>query len=356
MTRHDLFRSEVAAVDSYTLVEEAAAVKLNQNESPFDVPDEVKEEVFARLRSRAWNRYAQKVPARVAELLSAQNDWPVDGIVLGCGSNLLLQAVVFAAVGAGRRVCAPRPGFALYPLLTRLAGGTLVEIPFGPDFAYDVEAWAAGVAEARPALTFLCTPNNPTGSFMDRDGVDAVARACGGLVLVDEAYREFAGEDRRDILPAHPHMILCRTFSKAYSAAGLRLGYLLADPRVAAQVRKLVPPFNINILTATAAEVMLERQDLFTRRVRELCDERARVQAAVGSIAGVRTFPSRANFFLVETPLEAKALAAEMRARGILVRTGSDAELRTMVRVNAGTREENDRFLAALREIAGGRK
>ncbi len=355
MNLSDLFRDDVTRVESYTLVEESAEVKLNQNESPFDVPPEVKEEVFARLRVRPWNRYAQKVPARVVELLAALNDWPADGIVLGAGSNLLLEAVVFAAVGRGRTVCAPKPGFALYPLLTKLAGGVLVDIPFGPDFTYDVEAWCARVRDARPALTFVCSPNNPTGSFMERDGVEAVARACGGLLLVDEAYREFAREDRRDILPAHPHMILCRTFSKAYSAAGLRLGYLLADPRVATHIRKLVPPFNINILTATAAEVMLEHQELFTRRVRELCDERSRLQAALAGLRGVRTFPSRANFFLVETPLDAKSLAAEMRERGILVRTGSDAELRTMVRVNAGTREENDRFLAALRHIVGGR-
>ncbi|HAK93436.1 MAG TPA: histidinol-phosphate transaminase [Planctomycetes bacterium] len=355
MKPSDLVRRAVAAVPAYRLVEEAAAVKLNQNESPWDVPPDVKEEIFARLRARPWNRYAQEAPGRVAAALAELNDWPVEGIVLGGGSNLLLEAATFAAVREGQAVCAPRPGFALYGLLAGLAGARAVTIPFGPGFAYDADAWCAAVASVRPALTFLCTPNNPTGSFMNRDGVRAVADACPGILVIDEAYREFAGEDRRDVLGAYDRVILSRTFSKAFSAAGVRLGYLLADPGLAAEIRKLVPPFNISILTATAAEVMLERRDLFSGRVGVLCAERERVQAALGGMAGVATFPSRANFFLVETPYDAEALAAEMKARGILVRTGSDEELRHMVRVNVGTREENDRFLAALGELMGGR-
>ncbi len=355
MKASDLVRGAVAAVGAYRLVEETAAVKLNQNESPWDVPPEVKEEIFARLRTRPWNRYAQEAPGRVAALLAKLNDWPPEGIVLGCGSNLLLEAATFAAVREGQSICAPGPGFALYQLLAGLAGARAVRIPFGPGFGYDAGAWCAAMASARPALTFLCTPNNPTGSFMERDGVRAVAEACPGILVIDEAYREFAGEDRRDILGAYERVILSRTFSKAFSAAGVRLGYLLAHPDLAAEIGKLVPPFNISILTATAAEVMLERRDLFSRRVGELCAERGRVQTALGRMAGVTTFPSRANFFLVQTPCDAEALAAEMKARGILVRTGSDEELRHMVRVNVGTRAENDRFLAALGEIMGGR-
>jgi len=355
MKPSDLVRRAVAAVPVYRLVEETAAVKLNQNESPWDVPPEVKEQIFARLGARPWNRYAQEVPGRVAAKLAELNDWPVEGVVLGSGSNLLLAAVAAAAVREGQAVCAPRPGFALYRLLAGVADARLTAIPFGPDFAYDPKAWCAAMASARPALAFLCTPNNPTGSFMDRDGVRAVAAACPGVLVIDEAYREFAGEDRRDVLGACEHVILSRTFSKAFSAAGIRLGYLLAHPGLAAEIRKLVPPFNIGILTATAAEVLLERRDLFSGRVRELCAERERVQTALGRMAGVRTFPSRANFFLVETPYVAEALAAEMKARGILVRSGGDEELRHMVRVNVGTREENDRFLAVIGELMGGR-
>ena len=196
-----LFHSRVLAVAPYRLVDEEAAVKLNQNESPYDIAPEVKEEVFARLRSRGWNRYAQKVPGRVVELLARQNDWPCEGIVLGGGSNLLLEAITFGTVGPGRNVLFPAPCFALYRLLSELAGATYATVPFGEGFAYDGAAWLEAVKRIAPDLTFLCVPNNPTGSFMGREAVTEIAAAAPGLVVVDEAYREFAGEDRRDILP-----------------------------------------------------------------------------------------------------------------------------------------------------------
>ena len=354
MTPADLLRPEVLSVGAYRLVEEAGAVKLNQNEAPYDVPAAFKEEVFARLRCRGWNRYAQEAPARVAALLAARACWPPEGIVLGAGSNLLLELAVFAAVRPGDRVAGPVPCFGLYRLLSTLAGAEFVEVPFGDMFAYEAARWVDTVRRAAPRLVFLCTPNNPTGSFMGREGVADVARAARGLVVVDEAYHEFAGENRRDVLEAFPHMVLCRTFSKAMAGAGIRLGYLVAHPDVAAELRKLVPPFNVNILTATAAEVLLEHPEFTARIAREACSERERVAAALARMEGVTVYPSRANFLLVATPRA--ATAAALASRGVLVRVPGGDGLEGMLRVNMGTASENDRFLEALAQVLAERE
>jgi histidinol-phosphate aminotransferase len=347
-------RPHIREIPAYRLVAEEAPVKLNQNEAPLDVPDAVKEEVFARLRSRPWHRYAQRAPSRVAELLAEQNDWPVEGVVLGGGSNLLLELVTFGTVASGDRcVLYPTPCFALYNLLSRLAGARVVEVPFGDRFSYESKAWVAAIRRHRPDLIFLCVPNNPTGSFMEREGVRDIVGATDALVVLDEAYREFAREDRRDLLAEFPNLILVRTFSKAYSGAGIRLGYLLARPDLAREIGKLVPPFNVNLLTATCAEVMLERRDLWAARVEDILAERTRVLEALDALPGAEVFPTRANFFLVRTARPAPVLAEALAARGVLVRVLGGDSLDRIVRVNVGTAAENDRFLAALRDELG---
>jgi len=347
----DLLRPGLRDLPPYRLVEETAPVKLSQNESPFDIPPELKREALDRAGKRPWNRYAQEVPNRVVKLLSELNKWPEEGIVLAAGSNLLLELLGLSTIKPGSTALAPAPCFALYRLITAFTEGRYVEIPFAKNFIYDSAAWVDAAEKYRPALIFLCTPNNPTGSFMGREGVEAVASASKGLVVVDEAYREFAGEDRRDILPQHPNMVLVRTFSKAFGAAGIRLGYMLAHPPLAEQIRKAVPPFNINVLTATVAEVLLENHQVIIERVRYILRERERVIAVLRSFPEVEVFPTRGNFFLLRTPYESSTVAEALRRLGVAVRVLSGAGLERCVRVNVGTEEENDRFLSALKEV-----
>jgi len=347
----NLIRPCVRAVPAYRLVEEKAEVKLSQNESPFDVPVELKEKVFERLRKRAWNRYAQEVPNRVQALLAERNKWPFVGVVLGAGSNLLLQLIAYCSVEPKGIILAPTPCFALYALIAGLVDGLLKEVPFPERFVYEERIWIEAIEKHNPSLVFLCTPNNPTGSFMSKRSVEAVVKVSKGLVVVDEAYREFAGEDCRDLLPKYKNLILIRTFSKAFSAAGIRLGYLLAHPEIAEQIGKAVPPFNVNVLTATAAEVFLENPQVVQQRVNFILKERERIIQEIGKLPGVKVFPTRANFFLLETKLQSEDLAERFARLGIAVRVLKGPGLEKCIRVNVGTEEENDRFLDGLKEI-----
>ncbi|MBN1421628.1 MAG: aminotransferase class I/II-fold pyridoxal phosphate-dependent enzyme [Planctomycetes bacterium] len=356
----DGIRREVRASPAYERVPERGRVKLNQNESPWDVPDAIKAEVARRLAASAWNRYPQEGVRRLRGRLAEPFGIPAEGIVLASGSNLAMEWIAAAATGPGRRTLVPAPSFGLYRPYGEVFGGAVEEVPFGPDLTYDAGRWCEAMERVRPSLAILCTPNNPTGSDLDDASIERIAGAAPGLVLIDEAYRDFAERDRRGMLARHANIILLRTFSKAFAAAGLRIGYLAARPEVAREIGKLAPPFHASVFTVAAAETLLDHRDLFADRIRALLAERERLVARLAALPGVRPKPTSANFFLIEVargdPDEARrravGIAEALRARGILVRI-PDPRLAGMLRVNVGTPEEDDALIEGLGEILG---
>ena len=221
---------------------------------------------------------------------------------------------------------------------------------------YDVGSLLASISENRPALTVLCLPNNPTGTELSTDAVRRVAEAAaevGGALVIDEAYREFSEPefDRTPLVGEFDNVILVRTFSKAYASAGMRLGYALAPAPLATELRKMVPPFHLNLFAATLGSVLLENRDPFDVRVAEIRSERERVRAALDLLDGLATMPSHANFFLFKVARHDEVYD-ELAKRGILVRAlGRHELLGGSLRVNVGTPEENDRLIAACQEI-----
>jgi histidinol dehydrogenase len=352
-------RRGVRAVTPYALVEEEGEVKLNQNESPWDIPAEIKEEVAGRLQALPWNRYHQTVPGELLERIAADAGVPPDGVLAASGSNLILQWIFEAYGGPGRPIVWTEPSFSLYPLWAGIAEARAETVELTEDLQYDAPALLERVRRVRPAVTVLCLPNNPTGSELELPAVRELAGAAGdggGLLVVDEAYREFSDPayDRTALVRECDNAVLVRTCSKAFAAAGMRLGYLLAAPAVARELAKMVPPFHLNLFAAVLGLVLWERKELFEARVSELIAERKRMMAALGKLPGVRVFPSSANFFLFKVA-GAESLFEALRQRGILVRRpGGHPLIADCLRVNAGTPEENDRFLAAVTELVKG--
>ncbi len=351
------------AVESYHLVEEEGGIKLNQNESPWDIPIEIKDEVFTRLRDLPWNRYHQKVPDEFRRALAERVGVDPDLLFLGNGSNLVLQWVFEAFGGPGRRALIPTPSFSLFRMWGRLSETTLEEFDLKERdgaLEYPREAIVERIRDGRRRLdlTVLNRPNNPTGSDMSREDFSAIVEAteaAGGWVVVDEAYHEFSDmdDDRADFVRQGRRVLILRTFSKALSAAGLRIGYLLAPEPAAEAMRKIVPPFHVNLFNAVAGIVLCQHGDLFDERVRTLSRERERVMAEIAKRDDFRVFRSRANFFLVRVP-DASGLKKELAERGILVRRlGGHPLLDDCVRINLGTPEENDRLLAELDDMRG---
>jgi histidinol-phosphate aminotransferase len=337
---------------AYTLQHFQARVKINQNENPFDMPEPVKLAVSKVMSQKAWSRYPAFVPTELTERLKRFSGWRSGGILVGNGSNELIEAALMVTVEPGKRVVIPQPTFTLYKLLTTILGGTCEEVPLTPDLAFDVPRLTEAAQQAD--VTILCSPNNPTGGKLGLDQIRKIAAAARGLVLVDEAYHEFSRQTAVPLLDEFEHLIVLRTFSKAMAMAGLRVGYLLGHPALVEQVSKAKLPYNLNIFSMAAAEAAVEHFDLLKPQIELLICERQRVFEQLQRIPGVKAYPSEANFIAFKTEAPAAAVFDALLAEGVLVRDVSRYPmLDKFLRVSIGSPEENDQFLRTLAKFMG---
>lgn len=351
-----LIKAKVRAQVAYTLQAPEARRKLNQNESPFDVPASVKDAVLARMRAEPWNRYPSFTPTDLIARLAEAHGWSADGILVGNGSNEVIQATLAVTVGEGTAVVAPVPTFTLYRLLTEVYGGRFVGVPLGPDFAFDVDALIRTAVAASARVIVVNAPNNPTGTSLPDGAVERLLAETEALIVVDEAYQAFGGPTAVPLLAEHPRVVVFRTFSKAMSLAGLRFGYALAHPAVAREIAKAKLPYNVNRVTLAAAQVVLDAGDVFDQFVARVRDARDRLFRGLAAIPGLRAFPSAANFVLIrcEARPPAEVFRRLVEEHGILVRDVSGAAgLEGCLRITAGTTEDVDAVLGALRTIMG---
>jgi histidinol-phosphate aminotransferase len=343
-------KSQVIKVPAYTLRAYEADIKLNQNENPFDFPEDLKDETFRRYRQRQWSRYPDFVPDSIRQHLAEFVGWHKDGVLVGNGSNELLQATLMVLVKSRTRVAIPSPTFTVYGLISNVLGAKVIRIPLNPDMSYNVNELISRSQESGAGVLIINTPNNPTGSVLKEEGLEEILNKFSGFVLLDEAYYEFWGHSGLQILKNYPRLIITRTFSKAMGMAGLRVGYLLAHSDLAAQISKAKLPYNVNQFSLTAAEVALENIARFRPAIEAVLKERDRLGRELGQIPGMKAYPSEANFFLVEVPMTPRVLFDELYSHGILIRdVSSYPMLSKCLRISVGTREENDRLLSALR-------
>jgi histidinol-phosphate aminotransferase len=349
-----LVKPGVRAQAGYTLRAPAARRKLNQNECPYDLPADLKRAVLDRAASAPWQRYPEFVPTRLVERLAAHYGWVPDGVVVGNGSNELIQATLSVVLAQGDAVVVPTPTFSLYRLLTGVLGGRHVPVPLGPGFAFDVDRIVEAAVRERARVVVLNSPNNPTGSALPDGAVERILSETGALVLCDEAYQDFGGPTAIPLLRRTSRIVVLRTFSKAMGMAGLRFGLALAHPDVAAELAKGKLPYNVNLVTLAAADVALEHADLFAGRTRQVIETRDRFLPRLARIPGLDVAPTSANFVLIRCRARP---AAEVFRRlydehGILVRDVSGgAGLAECLRISIGTEEDMEAVLAALRQI-----
>ncbi len=349
-----LIKPAVLGQPGYTLVSPAARRKLNQNESPFDFPAELKREVFAQVLGQLWQRYPEFVPRDLQAALARHYGWIPEGVLVGNGSNELIQATLSVTLGSGDRVVAPTPTFSLYRLLTGVLGGRYVPVPLGENFEYDVDRLIETVRREQARLVVLNSPNNPTGSVLPEGAVERILERTEALVVCDEAYQDFGGPTALRLLAQSSRLVVLRTFSKAFGLAGLRFGLALAHPAVAREIAKGKLPYNVNLITLAAARVALRNASALRARIQELIAIRDRFLARLRDVRGVTAYPTAANFVLIRC----RGLgAAELFQRlyqdfGILVRDVSGApELAECLRISIGTEEDMDAVIEALQQI-----
>jgi histidinol-phosphate aminotransferase len=344
----------VRAQPGYSLRSPAARRKLNQNECPHDLPPDLKQAVLDRAAAAAWQRYPEFVPARLVERLAEHYGWVAEGIVVGNGSNELIQATLSVALAQGEAVVAPSPTFSLYRLLTGVLGGRYVPVPLGPGFEFDVDRIVETAVRERARVIVLSSPNNPTGTALPDGAVERIVSQTGALVLCDEAYQDFGGPTAIPLLRRSARVVVLRTFSKAMGMAGLRFGLALAHPDVARELAKGKLPYNVNLVTLAAAEVALDHAAVFLARTRAVVETRDRFLPRLATLAGLDVVPTSANFVLIRC----RALPASEVFRqlydehGILVRDVSGSgELSECLRISIGTEDDMEAVLDALQRI-----
>jgi histidinol-phosphate aminotransferase len=352
---NDVIKPSVRALRAYTLAPHRASIKLNQNENPWDAPAHIKEEVLRRFAARNWSRYPDFIPTSLHEQLAHFAGWKPDGVIAGNGSNELIQAVLMVTMGSGKRVLICEPTFMLYRQVATVLEGEVETVSLTPDLKYDSEVLLKTIETRQPDVTIICSPNNPTGCVIDQTALRSILTASHGIVVIDEAYHEFAGRSVVPLLNEHDNLVVLRTFSKAMAYAALRVGYLLAAPDVVREIGKAVLPYNLNVFSQIAAEVAMENYDSELRPlVKQIVSERDRLFRELSQIEGLTPARSEANFIVVKSATDPTRIFADLLKHDILIRDVSGYPmLRDYFRFSVGTPEENDRLLKAIREICG---
>jgi histidinol-phosphate aminotransferase len=350
-TPRTVVREEVRAISAYHVPASRGLVKLDAMENPYGLPPDLAAEIGELSAQAALNRYPDPAATALKAALRKAMGIPEGmGLLLGNGSDELIQIVALAVNRPGAALVSVEPSFVMFRLVATFTGIRYVGVPLAPDFRLDVPRLLNVIAEQAPAVTFLAYPNNPTGNLFDADAIRAVIEASPGLVVVDEAYHAFAGKSFVPDLARYPNLLVMRTLSKL-GLAGLRLGLLIGRPEWLSELDKLRLPYNVSVLTQLIATRVLERRDVFDTQAAAIRAERARLFASLQSVPGVHAFPSDANFILFRAP-SADAVFSALKARGVLIKNlnGSHSSLGDCLRATVGTPEENDGFLSALKE------
>jgi histidinol-phosphate aminotransferase len=348
-----LVRDEIRALRAYHVAPAEGMVKLDAMENPYRLPEALAAEMGARLAGVAVNRYPDPTSPRLRERLRETMRVPAgQEVLLGNGSDEILQTIALALARPGAVALSPEPSFAMYRMSAITAGMRYVGVPLRADFSLDEDAFLGALEAQRPALVWLSYPNNPTGNLFSRDAILRIVDAAPGLVVVDEAYYAFsAGATLMDELGRRRNLVLVRTVSKL-GLAGLRLGCAIGPREWLDEFEKLRLPYNVNALSAAAGEFLLGHRGVLEEQTRRIVAEREALARELEAIGGVAAYPSAANFILVRVP-DAPRVFEGLKARGILVRIFHESHplLEHCLRLTIGTPEENRRLVDALRAL-----
>ncbi len=333
----------------YTVPQYDVPVKLNQNESPFDLPAEVKSKITAQFLNSEWNRYPLLDQSELKTALAEYAGVRPDQVLIGNGSNELISTVVNYASLNFDRIVTMDPAFPVYERAARVALIPVMKVPLGKNFEFDIPSI---IDEAGPrTMLMLDTPNNPTGSTLTLDEIETLLSGNPGLMLLDEAYFEFSGVSAAELIDKYKQLVVTRTFSKAFGLAGIRFGYLLADSNVVRELYSVKLPFSVSSLTLLAARAALEETALILPVVSKIQEQREYLFKELSLIPGVKPFPSSSNFILCRFSMDAETIYAQLLKEGILLRAFDHPGLIDTLRITVGSQEENRFLLSALRRI-----
>ncbi len=346
-------RSEIQQLSAYHVPESSNAIKLDAMENPYHWNIAQIEVWLDVLRNAALNRYPDPSGNEVKQQLRSVMQIPDNmDIILGNGSDELIQLLALALNDDGRVILAPEPSFVMYRMIAHFVGMQYVGVPLQVgDFELDMFAMLEEIEIHQPALIFLAYPNNPTGNAFSIDDIEAILETSSGLVVIDEAYAPFAEHTFMPYLNKYPNLLVMRTLSKL-GLAGLRLGFLVGSPEWLGQIEKLRLPYNINILTQLSTVFALQNYVLLKQQTEQIKLDREYLSEHLEAIDGINIWPSEANFILFQTA-NAQKVFERLKARNVLIKClhGGHPTLENCLRVTVGTPEENKIFLQVLEQV-----
>ena len=327
-----------------------AKALLSANESPYDIPAALREEIATAVSAVPFNRYPDPLANELRDMIAQENGLTRNQVLVGNGGDELLFNVALAYGCAGRKMINITPTFSVYELNARLNNTEVVEIPRNANLSLNEEAVLARVAQGDISYVVITSPNNPTGSVASHDFIEQLLNATNALVLVDEAYGEFCPQATcLDLLGAHENLLILHTFSKAFSLAGIRIGYFLGSEQVIREFIKFRQPYSVDAVSQAIAKVVYAHRGEFLQNARTLAQAARDLAFKLGEVPGVQAvYPTDANFVLFKVP-QAGKVWQRLYDQGVLVRDFSRcAGIEDCLRVTAGTPEENEQFLDAL--------
>lgn len=327
-------------------------VFLSANENPSDVPESVKTEILDRLRTLPFNRYPDPLARTLRALIAEANGLEPENVLLGNGGDEQLFNIFLTWGGAGRTFLNVPPTFSVYEANAHLTGTTVVNVPRLPDFSLDEQAILDRVAQGDVDLVIIASPNNPTGELAPEDFLVRLLDSTDALVMVDEAYFEFSRRTMRPYMAQFPNLLLLRTFSKAFSLAGVRLGYLLGNRQVIREFLKVRQPYSVDAVSQVIGETVYRNRAQFEPAMKDIISRRKRLYGELQSMPGVTVYPSDSNYLLFRVDDAHDVWQHLLEDYSVLVRDFSSApRLEGCLRVSIGSEEEVRRFTQALSAI-----
>ncbi|TFG91435.1 MAG: histidinol-phosphate transaminase [Candidatus Atribacteria bacterium] len=355
------YRDSLKELNPYDPHEVPYKVKLNANENSYGLPEGIIEEILKKAKNIEYFRYPNANSVKLSETVSTFLGLNRDNIVIGNGSDELIDYLIKAFSEKDRKVITTAPAFAMYKIYSMINGSNFVQIPLSQsNFSLNEDKILEEAKKENSSIVFLAYPNAPTGNYFAEGKIKKIIEESGCLVVVDEAYYEFGKKTFVPLISRYDNLVILRTFSKAYSLASLRVGYLLSNPKIINEIRKVKSPFNVNTFSQLAAQVVFENKEVLKDNIEKIIGERERLINGINELAFVEDHPSQTNFVLVEVGSKENSdlVYNNLLKQGILVQTVSDpifSTSRYFLRITVGNEEENDILIKGLENVSKNR-
>lgn len=345
--KRNIVRKAVENLEAYNPAVQKAKALLNANENPYNLPEDIRKEISDKLINLDYNRYPDPLATELSKTYGDMVDIPINQIMVGNGSDDLLEIITNTFVDPGDIVISHTPSFSMYKIWTDIAGGEFIEIEDHPDHSINMEKIKLEAQRKNAKLVYICSPNNPTGFKVSKADLQDLLESTPSLIVLDEAYIEFDGESLIEFVKAYDNIIVLRTLSKAYRMPAARCGFAFAPVEIIEEMRKVKAPYNVNSLTQEAAKIVLDHREELQPAIEEIKEARDEAYNLLKDIKGLTVYPSHANFLYVVTPEDEKLQEAFL-AKGISVRYFPNDHA---FRITIGTPEENKLVIDTIKEV-----